>query len=218
MNGPTTRWPQRGHSARCSGPIWGKFQIGELWWMIWGTSWCIGCLTTLRNRRHAQFIGSPSSGPWIWDGVVAVRERGEHCRNRLVAFTVPSSRRSPDMCNTSYCDVVRHQGTWCMVNRWLTPVSSSESVVNQADTAVGVNSGSSSSTQGYLLPRATIGTSLSTNRSVWRESRHVVTGGEMNWTWDISILYHQFLIQSSWYTTLQSLDLKFSCEYLLIRL
>jgi hypothetical protein len=30
-----------------------------------------------------------------------------------------------------------------------------------------------------------------------------------------SALYHQFLIQSSWHTTLQSLDLKFSCEYLL---
>jgi hypothetical protein len=48
-------------------------------------------------------------------------------------------RRSPDMCNTSYCDVVRHQGTWRMVDRWLTPVSSSESVVSQADTAAGVH-------------------------------------------------------------------------------
>jgi hypothetical protein len=127
-------------------------------------------------------------------------------------------RRTPDMCNTCYCDVVRHQGTWRMVDRWLTPVSSSESAVNQADMAAGVNNGSSSSTRRYLLPRATIGTSLSTNRSVWRESRRMVVGGEMNWTWDISILYHQFLIQSSWQTTLQSLDLKFSCEYLLIRL
>jgi hypothetical protein len=92
-------------------------------------------------------------------------------------------RRSPHVCNTSYCDVVRHQGTWRMVDRWLTPVSSSESAVNQADTSVGVNSGSSSSTQRYLLPRATISTPLSTDHSVRRESRRMVAGGEMNWTW-----------------------------------
>jgi hypothetical protein len=42
------------------------------------------------------------------------------------------------MCNTSYCDVVRHQGTWRMADRWLTLVSSFESAVSQADTAAGV--------------------------------------------------------------------------------
>jgi hypothetical protein len=42
------------------------------------------------------------------------------------------------MSNTSYCDVVRHQGTWRMVDRWLTLVISSESVVSQADTAARV--------------------------------------------------------------------------------
>jgi hypothetical protein len=56
-------------------------------------------------------------------------------------------RRSPDVCNTSYCDVVRHQGTWRMVDMWLTLVSSSESAVNQADTAAEVNNDSSSSTR-----------------------------------------------------------------------
>jgi hypothetical protein len=30
-------------------------------------------------------------------------------------------RRSPDMHNTSYCDVVRHRGTWRKVARWLSP-------------------------------------------------------------------------------------------------
>jgi hypothetical protein len=30
-------------------------------------------------------------------------------------------RRSPDVCNTSYCDVVRHQGTWHMIVERLTP-------------------------------------------------------------------------------------------------
>jgi hypothetical protein len=37
----------------------------------------------------------------------------------------------------SYCDVVRHQGTWRMVDRWLSPVSSSESAVTQAGTTAG---------------------------------------------------------------------------------
>jgi hypothetical protein len=31
-------------------------------------------------------------------------------------------RRSPDMHNTSYCDVVRHQGTWRTIVERLTPV------------------------------------------------------------------------------------------------
>jgi hypothetical protein len=30
--------------------------------------------------------------------------------------------RSPDMCNLSYCDVVRHQGTWRTIVERLTPV------------------------------------------------------------------------------------------------
>jgi hypothetical protein len=72
-------------------------------------------------------------------------------------------QRSLDMGNTSYCDVVRHQGTWRMADRWLILVSSSESAVSQADTAAGVKSGSSSSTRRYLQPRATISTPLSTN-------------------------------------------------------
>jgi hypothetical protein len=46
-------------------------------------------------------------------------------------------RRSPDVCNMSYCDVVRHQGTWRLVDRWLSLMSSSESVVTQAGTAAG---------------------------------------------------------------------------------
>jgi hypothetical protein len=101
-------------------------------------------------------------------------ERGESTVARdWWLSTWRAHRRSPDMCNTSYCDVVRHQCTWRMVDSWLTPVSSSESVVSQADTATGVNSGSSSSTRRYLLPRAAINTSLSTNRSVWCESERI---------------------------------------------
>jgi hypothetical protein len=29
MNGPLTHWPRRGHSARCSGPIWGSFKLAS---------------------------------------------------------------------------------------------------------------------------------------------------------------------------------------------
>jgi hypothetical protein len=46
-------------------------------------------------------------------------------------------RRSPGVCNMRYCDMVRHQGTSRMVDRWLTPVGSSESAATQAGTAVG---------------------------------------------------------------------------------
>jgi hypothetical protein len=67
-----------------------------------------------------------------------------------------------------------------MVDSWLTSVSSSESAMSQADTATEVNSGSSSSTWQYLLPRATINTSLSMDRRIWHESERVVAGGEMN--------------------------------------
>jgi hypothetical protein len=43
-----------------------------------------------------------------------------------------------DMHNTSYCDVVRHLGTWRTVDRWPTLAILSESPVNQADTVAGV--------------------------------------------------------------------------------
>jgi hypothetical protein len=47
-------------------------------------------------------------------------------------------RRSTDMRNTSYCDVVRHLGTWRAVDRWPTPAILYEPAVSQADTAAGV--------------------------------------------------------------------------------
>jgi hypothetical protein len=42
------------------------------------------------------------------------------------------------MHNASYCDVVRHQGTWLKVARWLTPMSLSEATVTQAGTTTRV--------------------------------------------------------------------------------
>jgi hypothetical protein len=47
-------------------------------------------------------------------------------------------RRSTDMRNTSYCDVVRHLGTWRRVDQRPTPAILSESTVSQADTVAGV--------------------------------------------------------------------------------
>jgi hypothetical protein len=87
-------------------------------------------------------------------------------------------RQSTDMRNTSYCDMVRNLGTWRVVDRRPTPAILSESAVSQADTVAGLNSGLSSSSRRYLLPRATISTPLSTNRSAWRESECMVAGGE----------------------------------------
>ena len=46
--------------------------------------------------------------------------------------------RSTNMRNTSYCDVVRHLGTWRAVDRRPTPAILSEPAVSQADTAAGV--------------------------------------------------------------------------------
>jgi hypothetical protein len=43
------------------------------------------------------------------------------------------------MHNVSYCDVVRRQGTWRKVARWLTPVNLCEAAVTQACTAAGVH-------------------------------------------------------------------------------
>jgi hypothetical protein len=104
MNGPETSQPRQGHFAWCFGPIWGKSKIGALWWVIGGTSGWIGCWTTLWNRRHAQFIGSSSGGPWIWDVMVAVGEKGVHWRKRLVAFTVASS---PAITRYAYHELLR---------------------------------------------------------------------------------------------------------------
>jgi hypothetical protein len=65
----------RGHERTCSTLATARSLHAVLWTDLgevsnWralvddlGTSWCIGYLTTLRNRWHAQFIGSQSGGP-----------------------------------------------------------------------------------------------------------------------------------------------------------
>jgi hypothetical protein len=128
-------------------------------------------------------------------------------------------RRSPDMCNTSYYDVVRHQGTWCMADSWLTLASSSESTMSQADTATGVKQWLKFIHKAIFTTPSNYQYSVEHESHRWWQSRRKITGGDIQWIGDIfSALYHQFLIQSSWQTTLQSQDLKFSCKYLLIRL
>jgi hypothetical protein len=47
-------------------------------------------------------------------------------------------RRSPDMHNASYCNMVKHQGTWRKVVREPMPVNLSEAAVTQAGTVAGV--------------------------------------------------------------------------------
>jgi hypothetical protein len=66
-------------------------------------------------------------------------ERGESTVARnwwLSPWRAP--RRSTDMRNTSYCDVVRHLSTWRAVDRRPTPAILSEPAVSQADTVAGV--------------------------------------------------------------------------------
>jgi hypothetical protein len=33
-------------SGGAKNPIWGKCEIGRLWWTIRGESWCFGCVIT----------------------------------------------------------------------------------------------------------------------------------------------------------------------------
>jgi hypothetical protein len=101
----------------------GKSQIGELWWAIGGTTWWIGCLTTLRTRRHAQFIGSEGGGAWIGDGAVAVGEKEMYCRESLVAFIVADSPATSQWYRAAYGDMVKPHGTWHLIDGRPTPVT-----------------------------------------------------------------------------------------------
>jgi hypothetical protein len=99
-------------------------------------------------------------------------------------------RRSP-MCNTSYCDVVRHQGMWRMVNRWLTPVSSSESAVSPADTAAGVKQWLKFIHKVIFTTPTNYQYSVEHESHRRRQSRRKITGGDIQWIGDIfSALYH----------------------------
>jgi hypothetical protein len=94
-------------------------------------------------------------------------------------------RRSMDMHNTSYCDVVRHLGTWRTVDRWPTLAILSESPVNQADTVAGVEKWPKFILNViFLIPSNYLYFTeheSQRHRRSWRR----ITGGEMNWTWDI---------------------------------
>jgi hypothetical protein len=126
-------------------------------------------------------------------------------------------RRSQDVCNTSYCDVVRHQGTWRTIVQRLTPA-------RMIPTSRGSSGYGGTTVSELELIRASrfLLFSVIHLRCAWITAAGTnpgaqLTGGEVLWTWDISsTLYHWILIQSAWQTTLQSLVLKFSCEYLLI--
>jgi hypothetical protein len=97
-----------------------------------------------------------------------------------VAFTAAKSPAMNGHAKALYCDVVEHQGTWQPINRRPTPASLSEPAVSQADTAAGRNSGLSSSSMRYFLPRAVNYTPLSTNHGAWREFERGVTGDEVH--------------------------------------
>jgi hypothetical protein len=83
------------------------------------------------------------------------------------------------MRNTSYCDVVRHLGTWRVVDRRPTPATLSEPAVSQADMAAGVDQWPK-----FIL-KAIFTTSSNYQYSVEHEShrrrqwRRKVTGGDI---------------------------------------
>ena len=78
------------------------------------------------------------------------------------------------MGNTSYCDVVRYQGTWRAVDRRPTPAILSEPAVSQADTATGAEQWPK-----FIL-NAIFPTPSSYQYSIEHESEHRVTGGEVH--------------------------------------
>jgi hypothetical protein len=107
-------------------------------------------------------------------------------------------RRLPDMYNTSYYDMVRHQGTWCTIVERLMParmIPTSRGLSGYGGTAV-------SELELIRVPRFLV---LSVIHLRWARITAAganpgaqLTGGEVQWIGDISsALYHWILIQSA---------------------
>jgi hypothetical protein len=70
---------------------WGKWEIGELWWLIGGRNGCSGLVMTQRSRPCRQCIVCLSGGLQFWIGALAVGEERSHWRTRLVDATVATT-------------------------------------------------------------------------------------------------------------------------------
>jgi hypothetical protein len=55
---------------------WGKWEFGELLWLIGGRSGCSGLVMTQRSRPCHQFIVCLSGGQWIWWRRMATEKKG----------------------------------------------------------------------------------------------------------------------------------------------
>jgi hypothetical protein len=122
-------------------------------------------------------------------------------------------RRSPDMHNTSYCDVVRHQGTWRTIVERLTPAR----MISTSHGPSGYGGHNGERARVIRAPRflpffvihlrwAWI-TAAGANPGAW------LIGGEVQWIGDtFSALYHWILIQSAWQSNLQGNLLLISCS------
>jgi hypothetical protein len=84
------------------------------------------------------------------------------------------------MHNASYCDVVRHQGTWRKVARWLTLVNLSEVAVTQAGTVARVEYWPEFTRGAIFLTLLRYPTAPSMNHYNGRESGRTVAGGELS--------------------------------------
>jgi hypothetical protein len=124
--------------------------------------------------------------------VVATGEGRGHWRKQFVAFTVASSLAMNGWAKVTHCDVVKapkhvaqghevaNSGEFIRIGRELGGHGDrSEQWLKFIHTVI-------------FTTRATISTSLSTNRSIRRESERVVAGGEMSGSCDLILtLYHQ---------------------------
>jgi hypothetical protein len=84
-----------------------------------------------------------------------------------------------------------------MADRWLIPVSSSESAVSQVDTTAGVKQWLKFIHKAIFTSPSNYQYSIEHESHCQRQSRRKITGGDIQWIGDISsALYHQLLIQS----------------------
>jgi hypothetical protein len=102
------------------------------------------------------------------------RSEGRGCTGASNWWLSPwrAHRRSPDVCNTSYYDVVRHQGTWRKIVEWLTPARMIPTSRGPSgyDGHNGERVRANPSAKIFTLLRYP--STLGTNHRGWRESGH----------------------------------------------
>jgi hypothetical protein len=104
-------------------------------------------------------------------------EKGTVARDWLLS-PWRAHRRSPDMCNPSYCNVGRHQGTWRTIIERLTPARMIPTSYGSSgyDGRNGERARANPSAKIFTLRRYP--SALGTNHRGGRKSGRTITGGE----------------------------------------